>query len=227
MEANARLPDETELTPSVEEYVEAVYRLSRSGEAVSTSELAERLQVAAPSVTGMLKRLAARGLVTHRPYRGVALTAAGEEVALALIRRHRLAERLLTEVLGVSWQNTHELACRLEHVMEGEVEERVAKLLEAHDTCPHGHPFDPARPDDRAVSLAELKPPQAARIVRITDESPELLAYLEDRGLMPGADVRLLARDPFEGPLAVETPTGKHAIGPHVAAKIRVLMEAE
>ena len=142
------------LSESVEEYLEAIHRLSATPEGVSTTDLARQLDVTPASVTGMRRRLFDLGLITYQRYRDIALTPSGGRRAHEVIRRHRLAERLLTDVLGVPLAEAHDEACRLEHAVSPALEVRMAEALGEPKVCPHGHPLDPAAAD-RTMSLAE------------------------------------------------------------------------
>ena len=131
-------------SPAVEDYLKALYHLSREGEAVSTSALAERLGIAAGSVTGMLKRLAEQGLVEHTPYYGARLTQTGQDNAVRMIRRHRVLELFLVDVLGYTWDRVHDEAERLEHAVSEELIDRMAKVLGEPASYPHGAPIPTA-----------------------------------------------------------------------------------
>ena len=139
---------------AVEEYLEAIHRFGLSAEGISTTRLADHLQVRPASVTGMLRRLREAGLITYRRYGEIALTPAGEVRAHDLIRRHRLAERLVTDVLKMPLERAHQEACRLEHALSPEVEARLAEALGSPDFCPHGHPID-AGADDDTLALTD------------------------------------------------------------------------
>jgi DtxR family transcriptional regulator, Mn-dependent transcriptional regulator len=188
---------------SVEEYIEAIFRLSSDGDTASTGELAELLKVAAPSVTTMLRRLVRDGLVIHERYRGVYLTEAGKELAQSLLRRHRLSERLLTDVLGVPWEQAHDHACRLEHALNGELADRVAEVLGDPRTCPHGNPVEGAA-EPGLVRLSDLCVGDCAVIARLADEGGEILQHMADAGLKPGVCVKLHSVSPVGDAFAVE-----------------------
>ena len=214
-------------TSQAEEYLEVIYRRGEVSGRASANEVAKELGVTSPAVTGMLRRLAKRGLVSYRRYRDISLTESGRLFARQLVRRHRLAERLLTDVIGLPWEKAHAEACRVEHFIGGEVETRLGELLGGISTCPHGHPLDPAVTDE-SVPLDKIEPPSAARVVKLADESPEVIRYLEEVGLVPGARLRMTRREPFGGPVTVETEKGERAIGRELAQKVWVEpMEAE
>ncbi len=149
------------LSESVEEYLEAIHRLSEDASGASTTSLARRLSVTPASVTGMLRRLRELGFISYRRYRDIVLTDEGQQRAHDLIRRHRLAERLLTDILKVPLSEVHDEACRLEHVVSPQLEQRISDALGAPEACPHGHPIELHAPD-RTLSLLERAPQCAA-----------------------------------------------------------------
>ncbi|NIM06825.1 MAG: MarR family transcriptional regulator [Armatimonadetes bacterium] len=214
------------LTQGTEEYVEAIWRVAESGEA-TIKDLARHLGVAPPSVTGMMKRLASMGLVKYSPYGKVSLSAKGRRLAAAVIRRHRLSERMLTDMLGLPWEKAHEEACRFEHLITGEVEERVAERLGEIDTCPHGHPIDISAAD-KSIPLTEAKPSSRARVAAVGDESPEVLQYLSKVGIVPGARLKVVGQEPVaDGPMLLEVAGKPRALGRQTAEKIRIILESE
>ncbi|MBS1262883.1 MAG: Transcriptional regulator MntR [Methanonatronarchaeales archaeon] len=181
-----------ELSPNVEEYMEEIYRLSTEGEAsVSTGDLADRLGVRAPSVTEMLGSLAEKGLVDYGPYRGAVLTDLGYREGRRLVEKHRLVERLLTDVIGLDWSEVHDEACELEHAISDELEEKIREALENPETCPHGKPVK-GRMDD--VSLDEVEPGGYGIVTSVSDGDPELLQELKALGVVPGAEVEVVRR---------------------------------
>jgi DtxR family Mn-dependent transcriptional regulator len=212
---------ETGISANTEEYLEQIYRLIKEHEEVTTTELARRLKVSPASVTGMLKRLSERGLIDYQPYHGIALTEDGRAVAIKTIRRHGLLERFLTDVLQLPWHLADIEAGRLEHHITSEVEERLARLLNYPKTCPHGQPLDWEQPDS-TVRLSTLQPNDRARVSRIGDEEPDFLAYVEELGLLPGVEVVIAGRSPFNGPLLVAVGDRQHALGDEVAREIWV-----
>ncbi len=186
------------ITRAVEDYLKAIYALSESGESAGTSAIAERLGVAAASVTGMLKRLGERGYVEHVPYYGARLTEAGRAEAVSLIRRHRVIELFLVEVLGYTWDQVHDEAERLEHAASDELVDRMAGVLGEPEVDPHGHPipavggeFD----DRRFTALAELGVGRTGVLRRVSDEDADALRSLAELGLIPGAEIEVLDRN--------------------------------
>lgn len=210
---------------SIEEYLEAVYRLEREGPGVTTSGLASALGVAAASVSGMLKKLAKDGYVQQVSRGEVKLTRSGLKIAVRVLRRHRLAERLLTDVLGMPWDEVHTEACMLEHAISDRVEERILKLLKEPTTCPHGQPI-PARdlsdPTVQGEPLAQT--PEGSRVVvlSVTEELPEILRYLAEIGMRPDTRLLVAKKAPLGGPVTVEIDAKQHAISLELAAMIMV-----
>lgn len=195
------------LTPSVEDYLKAIYALQQRGERASTAGLCAQLGGLKPgSVSGMLRRLEELGLASHALYQEARLTPAGERAALDLVRRHRLLETFLVEALDYGWDEVHAEAERLEHHISPLLAARIAAWLghPAHD--PHGDPIPaadgslPAQSDRR---LCDLAPGERAAILRVTEQGVEQLRYLAELGLVPGASVELVARAPFDGPVSV------------------------
>jgi DtxR family Mn-dependent transcriptional regulator len=211
---------------AIEDYAKAIYSLAgRTDGAVSTNALAERLGVTPASVSAMVKKLDDRGLVEHVPYKGVALTPAGKRVALEVLRHHRLLETYLAEHLGVPWDRVHEEAEALEHVLSEYLEARIAAKLGNPTHDPHGDPIPSAdlqMPDEPTLSLAELEPGTEGTFVRVSDSDPEMLRYLAEREIAPGADVRVEDKQPFGGPLFVAINDHTHVLGGKLAAAMRV-----
>jgi DtxR family Mn-dependent transcriptional regulator len=209
----------------MEDYLKVIYLLSEDGQRVTTQLIAERLTVAAPSVTGMIKRLADLHLVNHERYRSVALTPAGRKAALEIVRHHRLLELYLAEALGYSWDQVHDEAERLEHTISEEFEERIDAALGYPTTDPHGHPI-PNRAGDVedvvADKLSALEPGEIATVVRVSDSNPDKLRYLGTMGLYPDVEVELLERLPFDGPLRVRIGSAEHIVGSELADSVRV-----
>ncbi|MDP9363238.1 MAG: metal-dependent transcriptional regulator [Chloroflexota bacterium] len=212
------------VTPAMQDYLKAVYRL-RDGGAVTTQRLAEELGVSGPSVTNMVKRLDELGLLRHARYQGVELTEEGERIALEVTRHHRLLETFLAETLGYDWDEVHVEAERLEHHISEEMEARIDAALGHPTVDPHGDPI-PSRegtvvgaPEARLLDLA---PGEAGVVRRVSDRDPDRLRYLARLNLRPGATVRLLETLPFDGPLRVRVDGAEHVIGRPLAAAVRV-----
>ncbi len=207
------------MSGAVEEYLEAICRLAEKRNALSTTGIAEHLSVKPASVTGMLKRLAEQGLISYRRYGRITLTPEGDRRARAIIRRHRLAERLLTDVLGVPLDQVHDEACRLEHALSPDIENRIAERLGA-DSCPHGNPINTL--GDRSINLLDAPTNRPLSIIRFEEESPEVVRYLAERGLLPGATVTIKRREPLGGAVELELNGQVQTIGRNLAETIWV-----
>ena len=215
------MPASRPLSENIEDYLEAIHRMSETARGVSTTGLAQRLQVRAASVTGMLRRLTELGLIRYRPYRNIALTQEGERRAHEVIRRHRLVERLLSDLLHVPLEQTHQEACRLEHAVSSQLETYLAAALGSPASCPHGHPID-AAVDDRTIPLLEAPLHRQLTIARLNDESPEVVRYLRERNLLPRARVTLTLREPLGDAVVLKVAEQTHTLGYRLAASIRV-----
>src|SRR5664279_2941462 len=219
----------THFDESLEEYLEAIYRLEREGSGVTTSGLAADLGVAPASVSGMLKKLAEGGYLEYRARGEAKLTERGLRVGVRVMRRHRLAEVLLTDLLGMPWDKVHDEACRLEHAISADVEERLIAVLGNPQFCPHGRPIPPAdlsTPHRSGVKLAEVPPGGAARVLDVMEDVPEMLRYLDSIGMRPGAEIEIVEHGPLGGPVTVSNARGRHAISLELARLITVLPEA-
>ena len=223
----ARDRERHELTESIEEYTEGIYRLQEEIEVVSTGDIARYMTVSPASVTTMLKRLVEFLLVEHTPYQGVRLTPKGEALSVALLRKHRLVERMLVDFLELPWEDVHDLACKLEHYLSEEVADRIARALNYPTTCPHGNPVD-ARAKDSARRLSETEVGEELIVARITDERIEFLTYVLEIGLVPHTRITVNARTPFGDvmTLRVDGKLEPVAIGRDVAASIWVFAAA-
>lgn len=211
----------------VEDYVKAIYALTlEPDQTASTSQIAERLGITAGSVSTMVKRMDASGLAEHVPYRGVRLTAAGRQLALGVIRRHRLLELFLATSLDIPWEDVHRFADALEHAASDELIELIAAKLGDPVADPHGDPI-PNRlleVDDRAQpTIADLNPGERGRVVRVSDAEPQMLRYLTEQGIGIGAEVELVERQPFDGPCRVRLrDAADRSLGVRLAQAIRV-----
>lgn len=213
--------DVPELTPSVEDYLKAVWSATQQGGAAATSEIAARLGVSSPSVSGMIRRLSDGGLVERTPYRGVALTDEGRRAALRTIRRHRVVETFLVRVLGLEWDEVHVEAERLEHAVSDRVLERMAGALGDPEFDPHGDPIptpDGRLPEARVTALTDVAHGRPTTIRRVLTSEPERLRYLSSLGLVPGAEVTVVDREPFQGPVRVRIGGGLRSVGEPLAA---------
>ena len=214
-----------ELTSAVEDYLKAVYALDVEGRRATTSALAERMHVSAPSATAMMKRLAELGLVERAPYRGVVLTKKGRLCALEVVRHHRLLERYLADSLGMSLDEVHAEADKLEHVISEELEARIDAALGYPTHDPHGDPIPDTKlriVDGPFRSLIDLGPGDRAVVVRVPDGDADLLRYLAEIAIVPGERLELTLSAPFGGPLTVRTGSGDHAIARELAATVGI-----
>jgi DtxR family transcriptional regulator, Mn-dependent transcriptional regulator len=219
----------TALTQAVEDYLKAIFELTVAYGRVSTTQLADRLNITPASVTGMIQRMAAADppLVEYQKHRGVLLTEPGQAIALEIIRHHRLLELFLHQTLGYSWDEVHEEADRLEHVISEDFEERMAQALGNPSHDPHGEPIptrDLQLPPSSETRLSELRPGQEAIVDRVDAKDLVLLRYLSEIGLTPNAEVSILDYSSFDGNLRlqVEGQKGSIVLGPGVTGRIFV-----
>lgn len=214
---------------AIEDYVKAIYTLADvTGAPVTTSALAARLAVTPSSVSAMVKKLAAAGLVEHDPYREVRLTGPGSRLALRMVRRHRLLELFLVRHLGLSWDEVHDEAEVLEHALSPRLEAAIAASLGDPETDPHGDPIptaDGVLPAQPAVALVSLAPPARGTLVRVFDTDPAKLRHLTSVGVALGDRVEVLGQQPFGGGLSVRIGAAVHAIGPELAAAMQVRVD--
>jgi len=215
----------SDLSEAIQDYLKEIYKLQSDGDRATTSAIAERMSVAPSSATSMLKKLAALGLVNHAPYRGVTLTDAGREIALEVVRHHRLLEQYLAEKLGLGIEAVHAEADRLEHVLSDELEARIDQALGYPTHDPHGDPipdaglkYDPTK----LRQLDELEPGEEATVRRVPDGDPDLLRYLAGLGLVPGCRLKVRRSEPFGGPLTIAIAGDEHAISRELAGQIGV-----
>lgn len=212
-------------TPSVEDYIKAVYKAHMSSPNVTTQEIASRVGVSAPAVSKMLRRLTALNLARHTPYLGVHLTPAGEKIALEIVRHHRLLERYLVEALGYSWDAVHDEAERLEHHISEEFEDRIDALLGHPATCPHGDPI-PGRDGSVKIipdrALATQSSPATLTIQRVSDKDAGLLRHLKSLRLLPGTAIEFLEQEPFGGAFLVRVGDELVRVSPLAAQQIYV-----
>lgn len=210
--------------PAFEEYCETIFELAEDGVTVIQARIAERLDVSRPAVSEMVRRLTDEGLVTTNGTT-IELTTAGTTLANTMVRRHRLAERFLTDMLGLSWAEAHHEAGKWEHVISPVVESAIAAALHNPTTCPHGNPIPGStyvKPD--LVALSAISAGNAATVTRIPEElefSPGLLEFLEENNLLPGATANVVTTD-ADGTMTVEIDGQVVAIAPFTAERILV-----
>ncbi|HYU61379.1 MAG TPA: metal-dependent transcriptional regulator [Solirubrobacterales bacterium] len=206
-------------TVAEEEYLQIMYWLEEAGLAITAANVARAMQLSAPTVHEMVGRLTDDGYVTRADDKSLVFTDDGRSHAEQIVRRHRLIERFLTDVLGVPWDEVHEEAERLEHAMSPVLEERMLAAIGDAKTCPHGHPLvEGAR--EQGVLLADVEPGATVRVLRFENEAEELLHYLKRAGLHPGLDGTLESSDDDE--VVVASDEGRHSVSRSVAETVSV-----
>ncbi len=211
------------LSQAMENYLKVIYEILEREDRATTSVIAERMGIASPSATAMVKKLASLNLLTHEPYQGVELTQIGRKAALEVVRHHRLLELYLSEALGVPWDKVHDEAEKLEHVISEDLEDRIAAALGHPTTDPHGAPI-PARDGTvhRVASrrLTEVPAGSTVRVVEVEDRDPEFLRYLGSLDVFPGAEITVVA----QGPSGIHLRRGdaEFSLKPRIAADIDV-----
>ncbi|MFO8035467.1 MAG: metal-dependent transcriptional regulator [Anaerolineales bacterium] len=220
------------LSERVEDYLKVIYRLTVDEERASTGEIAQTLAVSPASVTDMVQRLAAEDppLVEYRKHKGVALTEEGEKVALETLRHHRLLELFLHELLGYSWDQVHEEADRLEHVISEYFEERIVAVLGDPERGLHGEPIPSEElhmPAQNEFCLHDLRPGQTGLIRSVRDDDPGLLQYLESNGLVPGAKLEILDYTPYDNNLRLKVVGSGQEIVLGAAVTAQIFVELE
>jgi DtxR family Mn-dependent transcriptional regulator len=218
---------EQTLTISIQDYLKNIYELTENGETASTNALAKKLNISPPSVTGMVQKLASAkpALVEYQKHQGVTLTKEGKKAALEVIRHHRLLEAWLVQTLGYSWDEVHEEAERLEHVISEDFERRIAAAMGHPARDPHGELIpteDLKMPLDDSTPLSALRPNQTATVQRIKAADRELLRYLEGLGLVPGAQIEVKDYSPFDHNLTIKIGRKSFVLGLSITSKIFV-----
>src|SRR5438067_7457794 len=218
------------LSKSERETLKAIYRLTGprgAGDEAHTGDLAEALGVSPGTVTATVKRLADRDLADHRPYRGVELTASGRQAAVAAIRRHRIVERFLADMLGYAWNEADRLAGSFEHDLPKEVEDRLYVALDRPGTCPHGFPIPTPEDGEMPATprLYDLEPGDVAVVAISGSTEADIVAFLETLGLRPGVTVEVREKHPFDGPLVLRVDGQDRTVGEKVASQVFVRRE--
>lgn len=223
------------ISESVQDYLKAIYKLSNgvkigkiNGDQVTTSLISDRMQVSPASATNMIKKLAKMRLVEHRPYQGVNLTETGEKVALEIIRHHRLLELYLSQALGYGWDRVDAEAERLEHAISEDFEDHIDRVMGYPTVGAHGEPI-PTK-EGKIVAhdyhrLADIQPGKVVRISQVSDRSPDLLRYLDQKGFRLGTYLEVRDKSPFSGPMIVKADDREHQLGLDVADQIFVVFE--
>lgn len=214
-----------EISAVIEEYLECIFKLQEKSGVARTNDIVKSLRVVPGTVTNTVEWLEKEGLVTHKPYKGVKLTEKGRKIALQVIRRHRLSERLLTDILHMEWDKVHDAACKLEHSITDEIIRPLEKALGHPKTCPHGNPI-PTKCggiiEEESQPLTALNEREQGTIVKITEEKADLLRYLDTMGLVPGASLKVVGKAPFNGPITIKVGRTNRALSREVASIIKV-----
>ena len=213
------------LTISIQDYLKTIYELTEGGESASTNALAQKMKISAPSVTGMLQKLASSrpALVEYQKHQGVTLTKEGRRAALEVIRHHRLLEAWLVQTLGYSWVEVHEEAERLEHVISEDFENRIAAAMGHPTRDPHGELIPTAElvmPKDTSIPLSSLRPNQTGTVQCVKAADTDLLRYLESLGLVPEAEIEVKEYSPFDHNLTVKVGRKTTVLGMNITSKI-------
>lgn len=212
---------------SIEDYLKAIYKLQLLHEGgVSTSDLAREMGVANASVTNMVKRLSKLGMVDYQSYYGTTLTKSGEKIALEMIRHHRLLELYLKEMLGYSWDEVHDEAEKLEHYISEQFEDKISELLNHPTVDPHGDPIptkDGEMPVIKSKKLNSVKPGTSCVVKRVKNQDSKILRKLEQLGIIPGVEIKIINIDTEKGHLFLEGEVVKATIDDSLAAQIYVL----
>jgi DtxR family Mn-dependent transcriptional regulator len=216
---------EQTLTISIQDYLKNIYELTENGEAASTNALAKKLNISAPSVTGMVQKLASAkpALVEYQKHQGVTLTKDGKKAALEVIRHHRLIETWLVQTLGYSWDEVHEEAERLEHVISEDFERRIAAAMGHPMRDPHGELIpteDLKMPLDDSTPLSALRPHQTATITRVKASDANLLRHLDELGLLPGAHIEVKDYSPYDHNLTIKVGRKISVLGLNITSQI-------
>ena len=203
-------------SPAMREYLAEIYRLQEDSPTVSTTNLADRLNVSAPAVPRMLKRLKSAGYVKHIPYQGVELTDLGREEALREIRRHRVLEAFLVDIMGFTWDEAHEHADQLGRGLDDTIAERMAEMNRFPTRCPHGEPIPDEYghlPEMNDTCLINLSVGHKGTISRVRTNEPERLQYYASLGLIPGVAFEIIGRAPFNGPMRLRVNRNEIVLG--------------
>ncbi len=215
------------LTVSAQDYLKTIYELTENGMSASTNALAKKLDIKPASVTGMIQKLASSkpALVEYQKHQGVTLTREGRKAALEVIRHHRLLEAWLVQTLGYSWDEVHEEAERLEHVISENFESRIAAAMGNPARDPHGELIPTAdlkMPLDKSTLLSALRPKQTGIVQSVKSPETNLLRYLEGLGLIPGAQIEVLDYSPFDHNLTIKVGRKSFVLGLNITSRILV-----
>ena len=218
------------LSQALEDYLKVIYVLETDGEKATTTAIAQALDVSNASVTNMLKKLAGMNLIVHESYKGAELSPAGKKVALEILRHHRLLELYLKEVMGYSWDEVHDEAEKLEHHISEQFEDRIAELLNHPTHDPHGDPIptkDGVMPEKATLALNEAEINTLYMVGRVRDQNPELLRYLEQQGVLPGVELTIMEKAPFDGPINLKIDGELISLGFTIAQNIFLIRPSQ
>ncbi|MCL7387769.1 MAG: metal-dependent transcriptional regulator [Thaumarchaeota archaeon] len=218
------LPDE-KVTPVIEEYLECIYRLEEKYGVAKTKDIVIMMKVAPGTVTNTVRFLKKKGLVMHQPYRGVKLTDKGRRLAIQVVRRHRLSECLLADILHIDWEKVHELACDLEHSLTEEIIKHLEKVLNHPKRCPHGNPI-PTKCggifEEESVPLTELAVGAQGVVAKIVDEHRDVLQYLGRLGVFPGTSIKILEKNLIDDSITLMIEDTRHVLSRRIASVVYV-----
>ncbi len=213
------------LRTSVQDYIKAIYELEVSQERPTTKTLADLLGVQMASVTGMVKQLAVKGFLKHVPYRGFKLTPKGRDLALRMLRRHRLIELFLVQTLGLGWDEVHTDAEQMEHAVSDALIERIDEYLGHPQFDPHGAPIpgvDAKALARRGVSIAQLKAGDDGTVIEVEDKDPAFLRFLSSLGIKIGSTLQVMGKEPYGGPMRLRLGRRNIVMGTEAAARVRI-----
>ena len=213
------------LSKKAEEYLEMIHRLEEKRGVARTSELAHQLKIVPGSVTNTIANLEKRGLVTREPYKGVTLTEKGRKYSLKILRKHRLAERLLTDILHLDWSKSHKTACELEHAIPEDMVKHLEKVLNHPQTCPHGNPIPTNTGmilEEETEPLSELEPGESRVIAKITKETPAFLKHIENMNIKPRESIQIVNKNLRKNYIIVEIKGNPHTLDLQLASEIKV-----
>jgi len=213
------------LSNVIEEYLEAIYRLQERNGIARTGDLVKMLNVAPGTITNTIERLEKDLLVVHEPYKGVQLTEEGRRIAIDVIRRHRLLERLLTDLLEVEWDKAHDIACQLEHWIPRDVAKKIEHVLKNPKTCPHGNPIPTEKGEifeEKSFPLKDFRVGDKGIIIKIADEKTNFLKYFNKLGIKPGKRIEIIEKAPMGDPIIIKIDGKICAINRSMASSIMI-----
>lgn len=217
------------VSPTIEEYLENIFRLENEYGVARTKQLAKMIGVSLGTVTNTITSLKRKKFVTHKPYKGVKLTDLGQKIAINVLRRHRLSERLLTDLLNIDWSKAHNYACRLEHAITDDLTEPLEKALGHPKTCPHGNPIPTLCGgilEEASQPLDTLSQGKKSVVTKVVKEKQDLLEYLMAINLVPGTKIEITEKAPFDGPITIKINGKKQPLSKKIASIIWVKKES-